>query len=878
MERFNIHKTIAQLFGGEYKFIVPLYQRNFAWGEAEITQLLQDLYENYKLDKQYFVGSIIYINRTNQEGRKLEIIDGQQRLTVLTLLINVMGRKLLPNLFASRLEYDSRDEVCQYLESIYSVENNNTESSNNSAVVNTFKIAYNTIQTCSMFPKKEGFSISWLRENDVSELENFADYLSNNVYFVLAEMPQDTDVATYFEIMNNTGDQLKKHEIVKSLILGAAQGKLNQSQMESLALIWDACSQMDVRIQRSESIPAKKRELIFGNNFDSFVPDNILNLTEGEESIVKNEGETIESIIRNDSYKIEEKTENIEKDDNQENKGTAIIDFSNFLMHVLRLCYNDVYVQIKGEGNDVPLNEKDLLSVFNVINRDKEIDAVDFISKLLYYRIILDRYMVRTEEGNDENRWILQSPNKQANNNGVRFSNTFGKSHNEDYDRGQDNVIKALSMLQVSYPQRKYKRFLNEILSWFNYGIVSYDINWFMPKLNGLIMKYICEIEEKYGDELYTLGKRTPRFVLNIIDYLLYLSGSQDDFDFKYYNSVEHHLPQSRENYDNIKHDILDNIGNLFLLSCRANSYLNDKDPMTKVKMAKAKAGNFDKFPPNRKFIYIQTQKNNWEEEDIIAHTKYIKDLFGSKDDLLKVKELEDSLILYRACLCVDGYCVYDGASSGGERWDFSNLGQENGIKSKEKVIEWLNNHPGLVLEDFIEEQLQTNSELISTWRWAFVKYPSAVEYCGNRKFAWVKDGKIIYLLPQNKQCNAMHELRAHIVSKLVKHEVNINKDGLWFPLKDSLFISRFENADISLHIWVDEEAEHWCYELRSSRNGNASENIALTRCGWVKNQEGHYFLNNRPFLCACPTDYEKSVQKAMRHIKEIINIINRVE
>lgn len=54
---------------------------------------------------------------------------------------------------------------------------------------------------------------------------------------MLAEMPQDTDVATYFEIMNNSGDQLRKHEVAKSLLLGTLQDKLSRAEMESLALV-----------------------------------------------------------------------------------------------------------------------------------------------------------------------------------------------------------------------------------------------------------------------------------------------------------------------------------------------------------------------------------------------------------------------------------------------------------------------------------------------------------------------------------------------------------------------------------------------------------------------------------------------------------------
>ena len=40
----SLNKTIAQIW--EDKYVVPLYQRNFAWGEEQIGQLIQDIYDN----------------------------------------------------------------------------------------------------------------------------------------------------------------------------------------------------------------------------------------------------------------------------------------------------------------------------------------------------------------------------------------------------------------------------------------------------------------------------------------------------------------------------------------------------------------------------------------------------------------------------------------------------------------------------------------------------------------------------------------------------------------------------------------------------------------------------------------------------------------
>ena len=59
------------------KYIIPLYQRNFAWGEEQISRLLQDIYESMRSgDKHFYIGSLVVLQRGNGE---FEVIDGQQR-------------------------------------------------------------------------------------------------------------------------------------------------------------------------------------------------------------------------------------------------------------------------------------------------------------------------------------------------------------------------------------------------------------------------------------------------------------------------------------------------------------------------------------------------------------------------------------------------------------------------------------------------------------------------------------------------------------------------------------------------------------------------------------------------------------------------------
>lgn len=872
MERTDIHKTITELFDGNYIYIVPLYQRNFAWGDQEITQLIQDLYENFITNTPYFVGSIIYIKRKSND--KLEVIDGQQRLTVLTLLLNVLGKDLLPQLYSSKLEYDSRKEVSHFLKQLYSSSSSEADTEEDSEVIKTFRAAYRALEDSPLSFDDESLTINNLKNSNRQTLNDFCIYISTNVFFVLAEMPQDTDVASYFEIMNNSGDQLRKHEIVKSLILASAKKLgLSISEMESLAMVWDACSQMDLRIQ--EALPPNKRVLLFGDNFESFLPENVTKLCDNVKTDGDYEVSSLDSIVSDEKYNVPSEVI-ADKDDNIENKGNAIIDFPNFLMHILRLCYNKYYQE--RSGADIPLNEKDLLTVYRAI--ETHIDPIQFIAQILYYRIIFDRYIVRIDGADSEEKWELAYLKKHKDNNGVYSKNTFGKETIDEKDKANEKVIKALSLLQVSYPQRKYKRFLNAILSWFKYGTVKYDYNWFMPKLNGLISSYIADIENEYGEKLYCLGTNTPRFVLNLVDYLYYLEDNGCIFDFKYYNSVEHHLPQSRENHNKIGRRILDSIGNLFLLSRRANSALNDGDPLAK---ADKSASVLDTLPPNRKYIYQQTRQNRrWEPDDIINHTNQIRDLLSRKEDLLKVKELEESPLLYPACLAISDYCQCNGTSKYGKKYNFKDLTNEDAKLAVDIVASWQNAHPDNNLEDYINEQLLSNSSLQDeSWRRCFVKYPSIIDYCQDGNFTWNMHGLEIFLIPRNQIVSRSRELHCHLF--YVKfgsenREIGIDKYGLWISLEDTPLKQSYPNARISLHLWISDDCRHWCYEIWTERSANAGENIALVKNGWSRNEEGNYYLPNRPFLCESPDDYEESVELAIKSYFEIMKVINQVK
>jgi len=81
------------------QFVIPIYQRTYSWGERECRQLWDDILRTGRNDavSAHFVGSIVYVEKglysvTSQSP--LLVIDGQQRLTTVTLLIEALARSL----------------------------------------------------------------------------------------------------------------------------------------------------------------------------------------------------------------------------------------------------------------------------------------------------------------------------------------------------------------------------------------------------------------------------------------------------------------------------------------------------------------------------------------------------------------------------------------------------------------------------------------------------------------------------------------------------------------------------------------------------------------------------------------------------------------
>ena len=635
----QLNRTIEEVWRERY--VVPLYQRNFAWTEDQIGQLLQDLYDhspNGYLGKgecdNYYLGSLVLLQRKDGIW---EVIDGQQRLTALHIICRYLGILSSP-----RITYDSRPSVERFLDGLFNSLSWDTFKSECQRRIDG-KIARLTesLDIVESYEIQTGEIKSSITLKGMSDGEKalLSEYIRNKVILVCTPLPEDTDVAAYFEIMNNRGEQLQAHEVIKALLMS----DLGTSQRYIFSTVWDACSQMDIPIQKTLSKLRNKG--LFGEQFDGLNLEIIDNV-DFVGSSIKNEY-TIDRILDSGFTYDNHDAEDMKEETDTDLK--SIIDFPNFLMHAMRL-----YAEAeKKMVNAVPLNADKM----PVTKPEFISDSMDFIKALLRIRVLFDRYVVKIQgDADDEEndlKWRLQRPSKyEYNKNGntyfrVGLVNTFSNGTSTDNDEREDinnRIVKLESMLQVTFKTPKYKEWLYSVLMWM-YKETKDNINIEHDSLLRVIeqwsLNYYEMLQKKWDSEsrpLLAAGTDTPRFLLNFIDYLYWLASKQEksivrfankisDFQFRYYNSVEHHLPKSYKNTD----VDMDSIGNLCLISRHKNSSLNAKGPEEKAKIEEG-------LQPKRLIMYrITRAKQHWGKVEIEEHQKDIEDLLDQIYNLLSV-------------------------------------------------------------------------------------------------------------------------------------------------------------------------------------------------------------------------------------------------
>lgn len=599
MTNNDIKSRSVKEFLSNDKYVIPIYQRNYDWGEREALQLIEDIadYAKEHNNRNYYIGSAIVFPKSNDGEFIFETIDGQQRLTTLTILTSLLcGEGYAEWYQRPNLTYDHRKEADIALKML-----ENKQCSEHPA-------AQNIVNVYNIFKK----NLPQILKTKRLEVSEFAKYLFNNVMVVRIPVPEDTELNHYFEIMNTRGEQLEKHEVLKAELMGY----LDETEHLLFNTIWEACSDMTSYVQMN--FTANCRKVIFSENLEDIQDEdfNVLN-----NHYTNNDSKTEEKNA-DQPLSIEElinhATQNIRYDlpkDGSQNEGEqdrfgSIINFPNFLLHVLKIMYHCRHDRLSSVDEYIKLDDKRLIPIFQYVIGSFADDILkrafvkQFIMTLLQLRLKFDRYIIKREYLNGNERWSIK--NIKSYKSGINYVNTFNGTDEDEEDTEIGKDIRMLeAMFHVSAPTQIYKHWLNAVL-YYVYDKPTVTASQLKDMLYLLATTYMRDVyltNEKidfetiiYKNEfkaqndsiknweLIDKGCDVPNFVFNFYDYVTWKEGHYPQFEFSYRTSVEHFYPRNpMPGYENLQGKGLDKFGNLCLISHGMNSKFSNNMPKAKL-------------------------------------------------------------------------------------------------------------------------------------------------------------------------------------------------------------------------------------------------------------------------------------------------------
>jgi len=246
---------LSKIFSSDFEYVIPSYQRPYAWTPDQAGELFDDLiaFFNAEQEEGYFLGSIVLIK--SEDNAYSQVIDGQQRLTTLTILLAAMacanggedkeelrdyilepGKKMEGILPKPRLSLRERDRAyfAKYIQSLKLDEliDLDPSSLDNESQVNIRDNARHFAQAVAeALPTPE-------------KLQEFVTFLLTRCYLVAVSTASQESAFRVFSVMNSRGLDLQPTDIIKADIIGKLKSETDRG------IYNDKWEEMEVELTR----------------------------------------------------------------------------------------------------------------------------------------------------------------------------------------------------------------------------------------------------------------------------------------------------------------------------------------------------------------------------------------------------------------------------------------------------------------------------------------------------------------------------------------------------------------------------------------------------------------------------------------------------
>lgn len=246
---------LSKIFSSDFEYHIPGYQRPYSWTKEETGLLFDDLYNFFQEEKSdnYFLGNIVLIKE--EQKRYAEVIDGQQRLTTLSILFSAMADAFGD----SECKSDCKAYLCEKGKALEGIEAKPRVFLRDADHPFFYKYIQNvqldalvaldpvTLDTEAKKHIRENCAL--LREklkdiflDDKQRLE-FTQFLLTRCYLVVVSTPSQESAFRIFTVMNSRGLDLLPTDIIKSTVIGNLPKEKQQEYTEK----WEGLEELTGR-------------------------------------------------------------------------------------------------------------------------------------------------------------------------------------------------------------------------------------------------------------------------------------------------------------------------------------------------------------------------------------------------------------------------------------------------------------------------------------------------------------------------------------------------------------------------------------------------------------------------------------------------------
>lgn len=252
------NKNIMDLFSGNIQYFLDFYQRDYQWKRGNILKLLEDIFYRFSLEYKpskdptpeevskfdwYYLNAYV----TNEYKGKIYIVDGQQRLTSLTLMLIKLFH-LSKKYKSERIEMPERIELLEnqirgvglFGQTFWMGYGNRAEilrdlfeNGHQSFESSQYDLSQrNLYENYKIIDKQMDEFIT-----DAHKLMAFILYFLTRVLLVNIQIQDTKDVPMVFEVINDRGERLRPYEVLKGKLLGQIDKDENDVYVDT----WQKC-------------------------------------------------------------------------------------------------------------------------------------------------------------------------------------------------------------------------------------------------------------------------------------------------------------------------------------------------------------------------------------------------------------------------------------------------------------------------------------------------------------------------------------------------------------------------------------------------------------------------------------------------------------